>query len=134
MRKYLLGSMVAAAAVLSFSFVILPGITSQLNAAKPRAAASTPDLTGIWSPPRTPKGFLPYNFAPEAPPPMQPWAAKRCDAIGCGKGQLGRAVDDSMDPYITSCAPFGIPRLMNPGWGTRLATGRETFWSWTRSA
>lgn len=44
---------------------------------------------------------------------MQPWAAKRCDAIGCGKGQLGRAVDDSMDPYITSCAPFGIPRLMN---------------------
>ena len=113
MRKYLLGSMVAAAAVLSFSFVILPGITSQLNAAKPRAAASTPDLTGIWSPPRTSKGFLPYSFAPEAPPPMQPWAAKRCDAIGCGKGTLGRAVDDSMDPYITSCAPFGIPRLMN---------------------
>ena len=44
---------------------------------------------------------------------MQPWAAKRCDAIGCGKGTLGRAVDDTMDPYITSCAPFGIPRLMN---------------------
>jgi len=138
------------------------------------AAVSTPDLTGIWSPPRTPKGFLPYSFAPEAPPPMQPWAAKRCDAIGCGKGTLGRAVDDSMDPYITSCAPFGIPRLMNhvgpfeilqspgrvlmlfetgnslrqiwtvvadipsisisPGWGTRLATGTETLWSWTPSA
>jgi len=105
---------------------------------------------------------------------MQPWAAKRCDAIGCGKGTLGRAVDDSMDPYITSCAPFGIPRLMNhvgpfeilqspdgcsccskrvtrcaksgpmvaghpvdsisPGWGTRLATGTETLWSWTPSA
>ena len=113
MRKYLLGSVVAAAAVLSVSFVMLPRITPQLNAAKPRAAASTPDLTGIWSPPRTSKGFLPYSFAPEAPPPMQPWAAKRCDAIGCGKGTLGRAVDDSMDPYITSCAPFGIPRLMN---------------------
>jgi hypothetical protein len=113
MRKYLVGSLVAVAVVLFFSFVILPRITPRLNAAKPQAAASTPDLTGIWSPPRTPKGFLPYNFAPEGAPPMQPWAAKRCDAIGCGKGQLGRAVDDSMDPYITSCAPFGIPRLMN---------------------
>src|SRR6266566_4870164 len=92
MRKFLLGSLIAVAVVLSFSFVLLPRITPQLNAAKPQAAASAPDLTGIWSPPRTPKGFLPYNFAPEAPPPMQPWAAKRCDAIGCGKGQLGRAV------------------------------------------
>src|SRR5882762_11063329 len=113
MRKYLTGSLVAAAAVVSFSFVILPRIAPRLNAARPRAAASTPDLTGIWSPPRTPKGFLPYSFAPEAPPPMQPWAAKRCDAIGCGKGTLGRAVDDSMDPYITSGAPSGIRRLMN---------------------
>src|SRR5882757_4588729 len=98
MRKYLLGSVVAAAAVLSFSFVIFPRITPQLNAAKPRAAASTPDLTGIWSPPRTPKGFLPYSFAPEAPPPMQPWAAKRCDLVGCGTGPLGRANDDGRDP------------------------------------
>ena len=113
MRKYLIGSIVAVATVLSFSFVILPRSTPQLSAAKSQAQASMPDLTGIWSPPRTPKGFLPYSFAPEEPPPMRPWAAKRCDAVGCGKGTLGRAVDDSMDPYITSCAPFGIPRLMN---------------------
>src|SRR5260370_8844298 len=84
-----------------------------LRAARPRALGRPPDLTGIWSPPRTPKGFLPYSFSLEAPPPMQPWAAKRCDLVGCGKGTLGRAVDDTMDPYITSCAPFGIPRLMN---------------------
>src|SRR6202171_2300535 len=113
MQKYLAGSLLATAAVLCFLFVILPRITPKLSAANPQAQASTPDLTGIWSPPRTPKGFLPYSFAPEEPPPMQPWAAKRCDAVGCGKGTLGRAVDDSMDPYITSCAPFGIPRLMN---------------------
>src|ERR1700674_4556010 len=113
MMRYLMGSLLAVAAVISFSFVILPRITPRLNAAKPQPAASAPDLTRIWSPRRPPKGFLPYNFSPEEPPPMQPWAAKRCDAIGCGKGTLGRAVDDTMDPYITSCAPFGIPRLMN---------------------
>ena len=44
---------------------------------------------------------------------MQPWAAKRCELAGCGTGALGRANDDNMDPYLTSCAPYGIPRLMN---------------------
>ena len=44
---------------------------------------------------------------------MQPWAAKRCELVGCGTGALGRANDDNMDPYLTSCAPYGIPRLMN---------------------
>lgn len=44
---------------------------------------------------------------------MQPWAAKRCELVGCGTGPLGRANDDNMDPYLTSCAPYGIPRLMN---------------------
>jgi len=87
MRKYLLGSVVAAAAVLSISFVILPRITPQLNAAKPRAAVSTPDLDWIWSPPRSLR--LPAIPLPRRRlPPMQPWAAKRCDAIGCGKGTL----------------------------------------------
>jgi hypothetical protein len=44
---------------------------------------------------------------------MQPWAAKRCEIVGCGTGPLGRANDDAMDPFLTSCAPYGIPRLMN---------------------
>jgi len=44
---------------------------------------------------------------------MQEWAAKRCKLVGCGTGPLGRANDDRMDPYLTSCAPFGIPRLLN---------------------
>ena len=44
---------------------------------------------------------------------MQPWAAKRCELVGCGTGPLGRANDDNMDPFLTSCAPYGIPRLMN---------------------
>ena len=37
MRKYLLGSVVAAAALISFSFVILPRIAPRLNAARAQA-------------------------------------------------------------------------------------------------
>jgi hypothetical protein len=103
-----------ASAALTVLVGILAWIAPAVPAAAQQAAAgATPDLTGIWSPPRTPKGFLPYNFSPEAPPPMQPWAAKRCELVGCGTGALGRANDDNMDPYLTSCAPYGIPRLMN---------------------
>src|SRR5882762_10204656 len=119
MRKYLLGSMVAAAAVLSFSFVILPGITSQLNAAKPRAGASTPDLTGIWSPPRTSNGFLPYSFAPEAPPPMQPWAAMRCHRVRQGHigprgGRLHGPLYNELCPLRNSAADEPCRSVRNP--------------------
>jgi len=113
MHKYVSGPIVAAAGLLTLSFGLLPRLAPDLGAARAQAASSTPDLTGVWSPPRTAKGFLPYSFSPEAPPPMQPWAAKRCELVGCGTGTLGRANDDLMDPYITSCAPFGIPRMMN---------------------
>jgi hypothetical protein len=113
MKKYGLSLILTVAAALALSLGVLPRLAPELRAARPQAAATAADLTGIWSPPRTPKGFLPYNFSPEAPPPMQPWAAKRCELVGCGTGQLGRANDDGMDPYLTSCAPYGIPRLMN---------------------
>jgi hypothetical protein len=113
MMKYKLSLILTATAAIALSFAFLPRLAPELLAARPQAAATTPDLTGIWSPPRTPKGFLPYNFSPEAPPPMQPWAARRCELVGCGTGPLGRANDDNMDPYLTSCAPYGIPRLMN---------------------
>ena len=98
---------------LALALGLAPQIAREVHAAQVQAPASTPDLTGIWSPPRTPKGFLPYNFSPEAPPPMQPWAIKHCELVGCGTGPLGRANDDSRDPFLTSCAPYGIPRLMN---------------------
>jgi len=113
MKWFALRPVLAAAAGLVLLLGLLPRLAAELRAARPQATGSTPDLTGIWSPPRTPKGFLPYNFSPEAPPPMQPWAAKRCELVGCGTGPLGRANDDNMDPYLTSCAPYGIPRLMN---------------------
>jgi hypothetical protein len=113
MKKLAPIPVLSTSAVLVLSLGLLPRLAPELRAAHPQAAASAPDLTGIWSPPRTPKGFLPYNFSPEAPPPMQPWAAKRCELVGCGTGPLGRANDDNMDPYLTSCAPYGIPRLMN---------------------
>jgi hypothetical protein len=113
MKHYASRSFLAASAALLSALLFLLRVAPELLAARPQAPASTPDLTGIWSPPRTPKGFLPYNFSPETPPPMQPWAAKRCELVGCGTGPLGRANDDNMDPYLTSCAPYGIPRLMN---------------------
>ena len=108
-----LRSVLIAAVTASLALALVPQNAPELRAARPQAAASTSDLTGIWSPPRTPKGFLPYNFSPEAPPPMQAWAVKRCELVGCGTGPLGRANDDNMDPYLASCAPYGLPRLMN---------------------
>lgn len=113
MKKYALGSAVTAAAAILLLLGVLPRLTPELRAAHPQAPGALPDLTGVWSPPRTAKGFLPYNFSPEAPPPMQPWAVKRCELVGCGMGPLGRANDDGMDPFLTSCAPYGLPRLMN---------------------
>jgi hypothetical protein len=113
MKKYAVSLVLIAAAALTLSLGLLPRLAPELLAAPPQTSAALPDLTGIWSPPRTPKGFLPYNFSPQAPPPMLPWAAKRCELVGCGTGPLGRANDDNMDPFLTSCAPYGIPRLMN---------------------
>jgi hypothetical protein len=113
MKWYTWRPVLIAVAAISVPLGLLLQAVPELRAARPQATPSTADLTGIWSPPRTPKGFLPYNFSPEAPPPMQPWAAKRCALVGCGTGPLGRANDDNMDPYLTSCAPYGIPRLMN---------------------
>src|ERR1700688_12263 len=115
MKHYASRSFLAASAALLSALLFLLRVAPELLAARPQAPASTPDLTGIWAPPRTPKGFLPYNFSPETPPPMQPWAAKRCELVGCGTGPLGRANDDNMDPYLTSCAPNGIPRLIHHG-------------------
>jgi hypothetical protein len=113
MNRWALRLALTAAIVLALSIAVMPRLAPELRAAPPQTSASSPDLTGIWSPPRTPKGFLPYNFSAETPPPMQTWAAKRCELVGCGTGPLGRANDDNMDPYLTSCAPYGIPRLMN---------------------
>src|SRR5260221_13355740 len=103
MKKHVLGAFLTAVGAITLSLGLMPRLAPELSAAHPQVAGSTPDLTGIWSPPRTPKGFLPYNFSPETPPPMQPWAAKRCELVGCGTGPLGRANDANMDPYLTSC-------------------------------
>ncbi|HXC32789.1 MAG TPA: hypothetical protein VNZ56_09965 [Verrucomicrobiae bacterium] len=113
MKRYALGSIPVVVAALALSVGWMARATPEVRAARPQTAAAMPDLTGVWSPPRTPKGFLPYNFSPEAPPPMQAWAVKRCELVGCGTGQLGRANDDGMDPFLASCAPYGLPRLMN---------------------
>jgi hypothetical protein len=113
MRFYTLRVVLTATAVLLFLLQLLVHFEPELRAARPQAAVSTPDLTGIWSPPRLPNGDLASNFSPNAPPPMLPWAVRRCQLIGCGTGPQGRANDDNMDPYLTSCAPFGFPRLMN---------------------
>ncbi len=115
MKKYWPSLVLAVTAALVLSAGLLPRLAPAIRAARPqaKAPASAGDLTGIWSPSRTPKGFLPYNFSPEAPPPMQPWAAKRCELVACGTGPLGRANDEGMAPYLTSCAPYGMPRVMN---------------------
>ena len=112
MKWFALRSILAVVGLLVVLGLLLHFV-SKLGVALQQAAGSPPDLSGVWAAPRLPNGFLPSNFSPDAPPPMQPWAVKRCEMIGCAKGPAGRAKDDTMDPYLISCAPFGVPRLMN---------------------
>ena len=109
-----MGPIVAVAAVLACS----PGILAQTNkgsgTAKAQTAVSAPDLSGVWVAPRMASGILPYAFVTEEPLPMKPWAAQRCEAIGCGKGSPpGRAKDETADPMLASCPQLGILRLLN---------------------
>ncbi len=103
-----------APAALAVLLAILAWIAPDSPAAAQQAtAAATPDLTGIWSPPRTPKGFLPYNFLSRSAATDAAVGGQALRTGGLWNRPLGRANDDNMDPYLTSCAPYGIPRLMN---------------------
>lgn len=108
MRNRFMGSILAVAAALFFSPVILAQTTVRPGTAKDPSAAPTPDLSGVWTKAR---GYG-RNFSPNEVPPMQPWAAEHFQTVREGISDPNQQGRDDMDPVITSCAPAGVPRIM----------------------
>ena len=108
MRNRLMGSILAVAAVLSFSPVILAQTAVRPGTAQDPAAALTPDLSGVWTRAR---GYG-RSFSPKEVPPMQPSAAEHFQAVREGISDPTQQGRDEMDPVITDCAPVGVPRIM----------------------
>jgi hypothetical protein len=115
-RNRIVKLMLAMAATLTFSSVLLAQTGEPSGATKAQAAAATPDLSGVWrqhSPPGARAGGL-YSFNKEDPP-MTPWAEALFKA---NKPSFGpRAVPDSNDPVNPTtgnsigCFPPGVPRI-----------------------
>ena len=118
MRQCLILPILVVAAAFSLSTAIFSQTAKPPDAAtaKPKpgakAAASTPDFSGVWAPSRK-MGAFHWAFEAGEPIPMQPWAAQRCKEVGCGIGEDTRALDENADPTLVSCAPYGVPRLLN---------------------
>src|SRR5690242_15561220 len=77
-----------------------------------KTSTTTPDFSGVWAPSRK-MGAFHWAFEAGEPIPMQPWAAQRCKDVGCGIGEDTRVLDENADPTLVSCAPYGVPRLLN---------------------
>ena len=101
MRNRWMGRILSVATAL----VLSPLLFAQ-TPTRPEAAKSTPDLSGIWSPPRGHR--LTQRFR-EEDPPLQPWALEiykvNRDVRGITQSGLNR-----LDPEHY-CLPIGVPRF-----------------------
>jgi hypothetical protein len=111
MRKWLMASAVAGAAVL----ILSSGILAQM--AGPQSSAAVPDLTGVWrrshQPPDNARKYTMYEIAgtlSNEKPPMTPWAESKFKAAKPNVGPRGVPLSQSNDP-VTKCFPPGVPRI-----------------------
>jgi len=95
-RKRLMGSIVAVAAVLVVSATLFAQTADQSKKPKEQAATQTPDFTGVW----LVQKFQP-NMSPNVRPPLTPW----------GETQFKAADPTKNDPNL-ACLPHGVPRIM----------------------
>jgi len=121
MRGRILGSILAGVAAIAFAPILLAQ-----NAPRPGAARPTPDLSGTWDRPGTPReapvgagftqntqqrlGILPRQAFTKEEPPMQPWAAEFYKKAREGKTDLYEDGRDEIDPSY-NCFPPGTPRV-----------------------
>ena len=111
MRNRLLGSILALVVALVSSCVLRAQSAEEPRAAKPRAAGSTPDLSGVWSPPRpTINSFVPSDpFGLKMQnPPMTSWGEAKFKANRPTFGANGSPHPN--DPGLI-CLPPGVPRI-----------------------
>ena len=116
MRNYMLGSILAVAAVACAP--VLPAQTARPSAAAtPQAAAPQPDLSGVWV--RLPAArqiSITDLFAPEEPP-LTPWAQELYKLARQGITNPTQQGRDEIDPILYPFCLFpGFPRIyLRPG-------------------
>ena len=114
MGSRLAGSILAILALIASAPVLQSQTGQPAASAKTQAAASTPDLSGIWTRIRGVQGFgasAPSDvvFTPGVEPPMTPWAeAKYKTNFALFRGPDPNTV---LNDPIFSCFPPGVPRI-----------------------
>ena len=113
MRKRLVGSALAAIAVLVLSSCVLAQTAEPQGAARP----SAPDLTGVWRrsrrPPDNARKYTMYEISGVLTlqePSMTPWGEAQYKAAKPNYGSHAVPISDSNDP-VFKCFPPGVPRV-----------------------
>jgi hypothetical protein len=117
MRNRLIGSTLAVAALLVFSFFILAQTSEQPGVARARVPPSTADLTGVWRrsrrPPDNARRYTIFELAmsiTSGEPPMTPWAEAKFKANKPNIGPNAVPLAETNDP-VSNCSPPGVPRI-----------------------
>src|ERR1700686_2387872 len=109
MRKHLIDSVLALAAVLAFSPGTLAQTAEQPGAGMAPIAAPTPDLSGLWIRLRDPgHSSINLDFT-KVVSPMTPWAEAKFKAAN--SIYRGSSPDDALKDPIFNCFPPGVPRI-----------------------
>ena len=93
MQKRLIGSGLAAVAVVAISVFVFGRMAPRSEATLAQGVPSSPDLSGVWIPRQFGDGFT------KDAPPLQPWAEERTQTNNAGT-----------DPE-EKCFPPGMPRV-----------------------
>jgi len=112
MRNRFMGLLLAVAAALAVSPVVLAQTAAQPGAARvdaiPRTPDGKPDLSGVWAFNRVP-GSTSFTTGREEPQ-MQPWAETRYKAARLSRTRGSRDEVDKIDP-THYCMIYGFPRV-----------------------
>jgi hypothetical protein len=117
MRNRLVSSIVAVAALLACSLVVLAQTAEKPKGAKAQTAPPATDLTGVWRrsrrPPDKTRKYTIYELAfliTNEKPPMTPWAEAKFKAAKPNVGPNAVTLTETNDP-IANCFPPGVPRI-----------------------
>jgi hypothetical protein len=109
--------MLAVAALIACSLVVLAQTVEKPKVAKTQMAAPATDLTGVWRrsrrPPDKARKYTIYELAfliTNEKPPMTPWAEAKFKTAKPNVGPNAVTLTETNDP-ISNCFPPGVPRI-----------------------